>query len=212
LAAFGQLLLTTAAHAQTAAPMTAPVAAPPAVAAPPPGAPLPPPYGGYPPPQLTQPMMPRPVAGPFVRLTTDNMNGRLQVMRMKWTNVCAAPCEVAVDPNGVYRIGGGTVRPSEEFRMPRPAGNVLIDTQTGSTVKHWVGFGMILGGLGAVLAGALVYSVAPSENSQTDVFGDVNNSTRNFDHTVGITYIVIGALVAAIGIPLSMSSTSVTVR
>ncbi|HTA20019.1 MAG TPA: hypothetical protein VK989_12040 [Polyangia bacterium] len=181
-------------------------------AAPPPGAPLPPPYDGYPPPQLPQPMMPRPMAGPVVRLTTDNMNGRLQVMRMKWTNVCAAPCDLAVDPNGIYRIGGGTVRPSEEFRMPRPQGSVLIETQTGSTVKHWVGFGMILGGLGAVLAGALIYSLAPSENSQTDVFGDVNNTSRNFDHTFGITYIVIGAIVAAVGIPLSMSSTSVEVR
>jgi hypothetical protein len=189
--------------------MPAPVAAPPA--APPPGAPLPPPYDGYPPPQLAQPMMPPPVAGPVVRLTTDNMSARLQMMRMKWTNVCVAPCDVAVDPNGIYRIGGGTVRPSEEFRMPRPQGSVLIDTQAGSTVKHWVGFGMILGGLGAVLGGAVLYAAAPS-TSQPDAFGDTTNTGRSFDHAAGITYIVIGAIVAAIGIPLAASSTSVQVR
>jgi hypothetical protein len=192
--------------------MPAPVAAPPPAAAPPPGAPLPPPYDGYPPPQLAQPMMPRPVAGPVVRLTTDNRAARLQVMTMKWTNVCTAPCDLAVDPNGIYRIGGGTVRPSEEFRMPRPQGTVLIDTQAGSTVKHWVGFGMILGGLGAVAGGALLYAAAPSQSSETDAFGDVNNTSRNADHAIGITYMVIGAIVAAIGIPLAASSTSVTVR
>jgi hypothetical protein len=133
-------------------------------------------------------------------------------MTMKWTNVCTAPCNVAVDPNGIYRIGGGAVRPSEEFRMPRPQGNVLIDTQAGSTVKHWVGFGMILGGLGAVAGGTLLYFAAPSAGTQTDAFGDVSNTQRNFDHAAGITYIVIGAIVAAIGIPLAASSTSVTVR
>jgi hypothetical protein len=133
LAAFGQLLLTTAARAQTAPPVPAPVAAPPA--APPPDAPSPPPYDGYPPPQLARSMMP--VAGPVVRLTTDTEAARLQLMRLRWMNVCSAPCDVAVDPNGIYRMGGGTVRPSEEFRMPRSQGTVLIDTQAGSTVKHW---------------------------------------------------------------------------
>ncbi len=182
------------------------------VAAPPPAAPLPPPYDGYPPPQLAQPMMPQPVAGPVVRLTTDNMSARLQMMRMKWTNVCAAPCDVAVDPNAIYRVGGGAVRPSEEFRMPRPQGNVLIDTQAGSSVKHWVGFGMILGGLGAVLGGAALYALAPSSGTETDAFGNPTNTMRNFDHAAGITYIVIGAIVAAIGIPLAASSTSVQVR
>jgi hypothetical protein len=187
--------------------MPAPVAAPPA--APPPGAPLPPPYDGYPPPQLAQPMMPPPVAGPVVRLTTDNMSARLQMMRMRWTNVCVAPCDVAVDPSAIYRIGGGTVRPSEEFRMPRPQGNVLIDTQAGSTIKHWVGFGMILGGLGGVALGALVYAAAPSQATENDGFGD---TSRHADHILGLTYIITGAIVAAIGIPLASSSTSVTVR
>jgi len=210
LAAFGQLLLTTAAHAQTAPPAPAPVAAPPA--APPPGAPLPPPYDGYPPPQLAQPMMPPPGAGPVVRLTTDNQAARLQVMRLRWINVCFAPCDVAVDPNGIYRVGGGTVRPSEEFRMPRPQGTVLVEAQTGSTVKHWVGFGMILGGLGAVAGGALVYAAAPSQATEDDGFGDVSTTSRHVDHVVGITYMVIGAIVAAIGIPLLGSRTSVEVR
>jgi hypothetical protein len=182
------------------------------VAAPPPGAPLPPPYDGYPPPRLAQPMMPQPVAGPVVRLTTNNMSARLQMMRMKWTNVCAAPCDVVVDPSAIYRIGGGTVRPSEEFSMPRTQGGVLIDAQAGSTVKHWVGFGMILGGLGAVALGALVYAAAPSQSTENDGFGDISNTSRHADHVVGVTYMVIGAIVAAIGIPLAASSTSITVR
>ena len=106
-------------------------------------------------PQLQQPMMPP--TGPVVRLSSDNPVARLQMMQLKWRDVCTTPCGVAVDPNGTFRIGGGTIRPSEEFRMPRPAGTVLVKTQIGSIVKHWVGFGMILSGAATVLGGLLLY-------------------------------------------------------
>jgi hypothetical protein len=212
------LALAAAAHAQPkddwAAPTVVPAPGTPA-AGPPPVPPAPydgraaaPPdqSGAYPPPQLRQPMA-GPPSGPVVHLISDNPAARLQVLtRLKWQNVCVAPCGLVVDPRATYRIGGGTVRPSDEFGMPRAAGPVSVSTQVGSNVKHWVGLGLVLSGIGTVAAGAIVYSAS---SNQTDAFG---NTTGNVNHTVGVTYIVIGALMALIGLPLSLSHTTVDVR
>jgi hypothetical protein len=166
------------------------------------------PPGGYAPPPGSVPpgnFVPPLTAGPIVQLNASNPKARLQTMQLKWRDVCTAPCGVPVDPNATYRIGGGTIRPSEEFRMPRPGGTVLVTTETGSTIKHWVGVGLLIGGGVSILSGTIVLAGG--------------QSTTNFDGTtddaykaVGITYLVIGAVLAAIGLPLSMSSTSVQVQ
>jgi hypothetical protein len=198
LAAMGQLVWTSALYAQSAeAPPAEPSVEAPAV---PHG-----PHPDYPAPQLRKPMtFP---SGPVVRLTTDNHAGRLQVMRLKWTDVCVAPCGVPVDPNGLYRIGGGTVRPSVEFHMPRSSGSVGVEAKVGSTVKHWVGIGLIIGGLASVLAGGLF--VAASSNVQVS---DTTSTARETLKAEGIVYLVGGVILTAIGIPLAISSTSVEVR
>jgi hypothetical protein len=152
--------------------------------------------------------MAAPPNGPVVRLNADKPAARLQMMRLRWTDVCVSPCGVAVDPSGTYRVGGGSIRPSEEFRMPRPAGTVLVQAEVGSTVKHWVGIGMLAGGAGLALGGLLYYATASS--TTTNAFGDTVSSDTY--KAVGITYMVIGVIVAAIGIPLAMSSTSVEVH
>jgi hypothetical protein len=213
VAMVGQMMFLQAARAQTPPPAAAPPAyppapgAPPPVYAPPPGAP---PAGAYDaaPPQLQQPMLAPPVVGPVVILRADKPRTRLQQMRLQWQDVCTAPCGVPVDPTGTYRVGGGSVRGSEEFRMPRPSGRVTIDAQVGSTVKHWVGVGMIIGGLAFVASGAFYYADTP--NSGQDLGGGTTG--RDLDHGIGIGYMIVGAIVAAIGIPLAMSSTSVEVR
>jgi hypothetical protein len=216
LVAFGQLVVTSAAHAQAPAPAAQPYEGlpPPAgyPAAPPAG--YPPPPAGYPAPasptpvspgQLTPPPGAPPVDGPVVQIQSNNPKARLQTMRLTWHDVCVAPCNVPVDPKGTYRIGGGSIRPSAEFRMPRPAGTVLVRTETGSTAKHWVGVAMIIGGLGAVLGGIALYSLSSSNANYT-------SSQRDFNKGMGIAYMIGGGVVAAIGIPVSMSSTSVDVR
>lgn len=221
LVAFGQLVFTSAAHAQAPAPAAQPYEGLPPPAgypAPPAGAPSPPP--GYPaaaaptpdanatpvsPGQLTPPPGTPPINGPVVQIRSSNPKARLQTMRFTWRDVCTAPCNVPVDPNGTYRIGGGSIRPSAEFRMPRPAGTVLVRTETGSTARHWVGVAMIVGGLGAVLGGIILRSLASSNTNYT-------SEQRDFYKAVGIVEIVGGAAVAAIGIPVSMSSTSVEVQ
>jgi hypothetical protein len=219
LIAFGQLVFTSTARAQAPALAAQPYEGLPPPAgypAPPPGYPTPP--TGYPaaaaptpaptpvsPGLLTPPPGVPPVNGPVVQIRSDNPKARLQTMRLTWRDVCTAPCNVPVDPNGTYRIGGGSIRPSAEFRMPRPAGTVLVTTETGSNGRHWVGVAMIIGGLGAVLGGIILRSLASSNANYT-------SDQRDFYKAAGLVYIVGGAAVAAIGIPVSMSSTSVELR
>jgi len=175
-------------------------------------APPPPPPGppGGPPPGYGAPPGPPPPAygyGPIVTVRSDHPRARLQVQGpLKWQDVCIAPCNVPVNPAGMYRIGGGTIRPSASFNMPRPSGQVVIDAQTGSNVKHWVGFGLVIGGIGSALLGTLAYANAPG----TDPYG--SNTDRDSAHAVGIIYIVTGLILLAVGIPLAASSTSVDVH
>jgi len=165
---------------------------------PPPPAPMPP---GYAP----------PVAGPFVTLRANSPKARLQMMgqQLQWRDICVTPCRVAVNPTGVFRVGGNTIRPSDSFNMPRPSGQVVIDAEVGSTVKHWVGIALIIGGVLDAGFGALYYSSADSlANSTSNAAG----MTKEYFQTVGIVGIVTGVILLAIGIPLSLSSTSVEVR
>jgi hypothetical protein len=192
---FGWCLVVTAAAQLISLPLAR------AQGAPPPPPPAPPPM------QLQQPMTaPAGMPGPIVTLRADNPRARLQQMQLRWQDICVTPCGAPVDPNGTYRVGGGSIRASDPFRMPRASGPVLIDARTGSTVKHWVGVGLAIGGAASVGVGLLY--LAASNDQNADMFGTTKTATK----TIGISYIVIGAILAVIGIPLAMSSTSVEVR
>lgn len=162
------------------------------------------------PPQPYPPQGPPPVYGPIVTLRANNPRARLQVQTaLKWQDVCLAPCNVPVNPAGVYRIGGGSIRASESFPMPRPSGPVVIDVETGSTVKHWVGMGLTIGGIVSAVTGGL-YLLAASSASADD-FG-TGVSSRDTYNAAGILYLIVGGILLAIGIPVSFSSTSVQIR
>ena len=164
-------------------------------------APLPPP----PPP----PPRPAPAYGPFVTLRADHPRARLQVMGpFKWQDVCLTPCRTQVPPGGLYRVGGGTLRPSDSFNLPR-SGPVVIDAQMGSTVKHWVGFGLVLGGIGAALGGGLLYADA---SNAPDIGTGSGATYRETQQAQGIVFIVVGIILLAVGIPMAASSTSVEVH
>ncbi|HXU00678.1 MAG TPA: hypothetical protein VN903_06780 [Polyangia bacterium] len=152
-----------------------------------------------------------PVLGPVVNIRGDS-RARLQLMyeQEKWTDVCKAPCNKPVNAQGTYRIGGGTIRASDAFTLPRPSGQVVIDTQVGSTIKHWVGVALIIGGVVDAAAGIAYYSAADdlaSRNSSGSTLAD-----KGYWQTAGIVTIVIGVILVGVGIPLSMSSTSVVIH
>jgi hypothetical protein len=205
-------------HAQQPPAQEQPPAPPPGGEAAPPPQPYgqpPQPYGqppqpyGQPPQPYGQPPQPygqppQPAYGPIVTLRATSPRARLQTQGpLKWQDVCQVPCNIPVNPAGVYRIGGGSIRPSATFNMPRQSGPVLIDAHTGSTVKHWVGFGLTIGGIASAVAGGLYLAGASSADTSLD---------EDAMTAVGITYLVIGAVLLAVGIPLSASSTSVAIR
>jgi hypothetical protein len=162
-------------------------------------------------PPPAQPFMPPPQAdGPIVTLRATSPKARLQLLgqQLRWQDVCAAPCNVPVNPAGTYRVGGGSIRASEGFQMPRSSGPVLIEARTGSKIKRWVGIGMMIAGIGAIGAGTAYYLLA---DDLSDATGS-SVTSKEYYQVSGIVYGVIGVILLAIGIPLSTSHTSVTVR
>jgi hypothetical protein len=115
-----------------------------------------------------------------------------------------------VDPLALYRIGGGTSMASEPFKLPRAAGDVYIDAEVGSKVKHWVGLGLMIGGLVAagygLLAWQLFDSVADNDNTSA------SQNARDFGRTFGIIFLSVGGILEAVGLPMFFSGTSVQVR
>jgi hypothetical protein len=187
LAAVTQVLLARAAHAE--APFQLAQAA------------WPPPAG------IPQPEPP--IAGPRVILQVDNPNGRLQQhTQLRWRDICIAPCNVTLDPRGLYRIGGGTSLASDPFSLPRASGDVYIDAQVGSKVKHWVGLGLMIGGLVAAGYGLFFWEIFNSASGSDSASQDA----RNFGRNIGITFVSIGGVLEIVGMTMFFSSTSVQVR
>jgi hypothetical protein len=149
-----------------------------------------------------------PPARPIVTLRADSNKARLQLLGqdLTWQDVCVTPCNVRVSPVGDYRVGGGTIRPSETFSLPRQP-LVVVDAKVGSTVKHGVGLGLIVGGAVTALAGVAVYT---SADDRTDL--NETNGPRIVAHIYGVLFMAVGAVLLAIGVPLSLSSTSVEVH
>ena len=209
--AVAQLVYNPAGHAQTAPTGEPEVQVQDSDVAPPPA---PPPPAGYPPPPAPPADAPAPghgarppVAGPIVILRADTSKARLQTQGpLQWRDVCGMPCSRPVDPAAVYRIAGGSIRPSDSFNMPRPSGQVIVTARYGSNIKHWVGIALIIGGLVSVALGGLYI------NNADDFARNNPNNGADFYKGVGIGSIIHGAIVAGIGIPLALSSTSVDVR
>jgi hypothetical protein len=160
------------------------------------------------PPRLNEPM--QSVAGPRVMLRADNPNARLQQFTpLRWRDVCIAPCGVTVDPAATYRIGGGTSIASDTFMLPRAAGDVYIDAQVGSKVKHWVGLGLMIGGVVAAGYGLLWWQLFSGVD---DYNSSGASSIRDTGRNIGLFMIGIGAVLEIVGVVMFAGGTSVQVK
>jgi hypothetical protein len=116
-------------------------------------------------------------------------------------DVCREPCNIPVDPNGWYRVGGGSVRPTEVFRMPRSSGDIIVDAKVRGRGRRV--FGIIATIAGAALAAAGTVTLS----SGTDPSGE------RTPPSAGAAVLVGGGVVAAIGIWLwATSGSAVEVR
>ncbi len=160
------------------------------------------------PPRLAEPM--QPVAGPRVLLRADNPSARLQQFTpLRWRDVCIAPCGVTVDPAATYRIGGGTSISSETFMLPRAAGDVYIEADVGSKVKHWVGLGLMIGGVVAAGYGLLWWQFFSGAD---DPYNSSLNDFRDTARNVGLVIIGVGAVLEIVGLVMFAGGTSVRVK
>jgi hypothetical protein len=77
-------------------------------------------------------------------------------------------------------------------------------------VKHWVGLGLMIGGVVAAGYGFIFWqffnSFAPNDTTPTA------QDARSFGRTVGIVFLSVGAVLEAVGLPMFFSDTSVQVR
>lgn len=179
--------------------------------------PAPPGYPYYPPPPGTAAApyagLPPTGPGPVIRLLSDRPEARLQQLQLKWIDVCTTPCDRAVDPRALYRIGGGSVSKSDPFQLPRAEGTVTISAQTGSLTKKWVGFGMGIAGAAATAYGGLFYlfgsAFRNADSDGNDVFGSFGRSYQ----ILGGVFVLAGAALMLIGFPMMAAQrTAVEVR
>jgi hypothetical protein len=156
------------------------------------------PPAGYPPPPFQPPMA---FSGPIVRMRVDDPRARLQLRQLRWEDLCYAPCGVAAEAGGTYRIYGKMLKPSDPFGLPRSSGQVLIDVKAGSIIKYYVGVGLSIGALAAAGLGALFVAAGSSARNDDDgVNGD--RAVGNFVTAYGIAFLIAGGVLAAVGLPM----------
>src|SRR5262249_27473644 len=149
--------------------------------------------------------------GPVVHLRADNPKAQLQQLQLRWRTICSVPCGLPTDPAGYYRVGGNTIRPSAPFRLPRQSGEVLVDAQVASHVRHWMGLGVGIGGIIAAVYGGL-YIAFGQTIASSDTGNPDSMKVGNAISGVGIGFLIAGAVLGAVGITLWSTHTSVEVH
>jgi hypothetical protein len=82
----------------------------------------------------------------------------------QWEPVCVAPCELHLDPNGIYRVGGGDVGPSSPFVLPRGIDPLRLHIHAGSSFLHDGGIVLTVLGVAAIVGGVLTVGVSTAES------------------------------------------------
>ena len=103
----------------------------------------------------------------------------------QWVTVCNAPCDLALELDSNYRIGGGGIRRSGVFRLAGKPGDHIIVTIDPASKGGFAG-GIVLIAIGApafVIGGLtlLVVAAIDASNAGCSTTGYYNNCSTNTD-------------------------------
>jgi hypothetical protein len=154
-----------------------------------------------------------------VKLVADNVNTTLEAyagegmviggdgrvsMVEEGTPVCTAPCDKSLGA-GRYRVNGSGIAPSDWFDMPLNADNVVLHAKTASQVAKMTGVILAACSVGVGVGGGVPFYVVGTVPS---TYGNAGNSTLK---GVGEGFMVLGALMLVVGIPLWIANNSSSV-
>jgi hypothetical protein len=95
----------------------------------------------------------------------------IYVSTEQWETACVAPCLAPLDPNGVYRVGGGGVAASSPFVLPRTT-PLHLHVRAGSRFWHSAGFvTLIAGGVAMIAGGVVAGSGSGADAHETTITG-----------------------------------------
>jgi hypothetical protein len=114
----------------------------------------------------------------------------------QWEPVCVAPCSLRLDPNAIYRVGGGGVAPSGAFALPHGGDPLRLHVHAGSSFLHDGGIVLTVLGAGSVLAGI---AIAGASTAAADPAGTVK---------AGAVFFAPGALALVVGAVLWLTNGS----
>jgi hypothetical protein len=89
----------------------------------------------------------------------------IYVYTEQWEPVCVAPCSAPLDPNGVYRVGGGGVAPSAPFVLPH-ASPLRLHVHAGSGFWHDTGVVTFIAGIATAITGGAIWGSAPTQTNE----------------------------------------------
>jgi hypothetical protein len=157
-----------------------------------------------------EPLGPSP-AGPKVRLKADRPQTWLQkrFYENEWRDLCTGACLIHTSPNGTYRLGGRSLRPTDPFQLPRASGSVFIEGKMGTNAQHYTGIGLTIGGVVEALGSVFLLSVASSTTGQHSQ--DLSN--KDFYTFVAALGVIRAAVLLGLGVSfIGKGSSSAQVR
>jgi hypothetical protein len=193
------------------------------------------PQAAAPPPAAPPPTQPPPPAGPrnAVHVVMDSTRpGDTELLKVEGTGeiavatsrgmaygmfeqystVCAAPCDVEVDGNGTYKIGG-RVTPTGNFSFAGLGNPVNLHVNAGSRGVRTGGLFLTIGGASLLPVGIVLFALgfALQTEERDSNFNVVSTGPNSFLLTSGAIFGGLGIVMLGIGIPMLIAGkTSVT--
>ena len=143
-------------------------------------------------------------SGTWVELHADDGAVRIErIQNGQAVSVCAAPCRQRLPRDGVYRIAGDGIAPSQKFDLSAERW-IRLDVKAGSSVQRDIGFGLAATAAVTLLVATAYYVAAIGETPVDDL--SPPPPRRDLD----IAAVALGAVYVLGGVAVTLIATSNT--